>query len=317
MPPAVINQLNERPIHLVLAKDTSRYLKAGHPWIYKEVRRGALPQAAGGASPGPRGRRLPPSALPAGPARSAAATARPRCQPRPRTTTTTTPPHHTPLPTPRQALVDLPPAKPGSLALVKDKKGAQGRPAEGGPRPGPRHGLPALPASLQQHVLRKALWRCRRPSRTCRHRGPPRHARLAPSRCQSTTCTGRAAPAPRRRAALSRGPPPAFRPPACLHAGEILAKGFYDPKCAIAFRACALKERLDEEGMQRRMLQAIQLRKACVESHETNAFRCAAERAGCPAGQPRLAAGAGRPAGPGRMRPCAAPGPRQGSRGPA
>ncbi len=107
----VITQLNERPVHLTLAKDTSRYLKAGHPWIYKD------------------------------------------------------------------ALVDLPPAKPGSLALVKDKK------------------------------------------------------------------------------------------------GDILAKGFYDPKCPIAFRACALKERLDEELIQRRMVQAIELRKACVESEHTNAFR--------------------------------------------
>lgn len=35
---SLINLVNEKPVHLVLAKDRVRSVKRGHPWIFPEVR---------------------------------------------------------------------------------------------------------------------------------------------------------------------------------------------------------------------------------------------------------------------------------------
>ena len=167
--------------------------------------------------------------------------------------------------------MDLPPAKPGSLALVKDKKGAlrwwigAGRGLQPGLAPVLWAADPACSPCLltltEQHVHAAGA-----PSLHTLTRTTARRTTLA---SQPATATATPALAPPRqhpsrpRSTTLRRELPAFLP-ARLLAGEILAKGYYDPKCAIAFRACALKERLDEEMMQRRMVQAIQLRKACV-----------------------------------------------------
>jgi 23S rRNA (cytosine1962-C5)-methyltransferase len=42
--------------------------------------------------------------------------------------------------------------------------------------------------------------------------------------------------------------------------GEILAKGFYDPASALAFRVCALQERLDTTLVEQRLARALHLR---------------------------------------------------------
>lgn len=54
--------------------------------------------------------------------------------------------------------------------------------------------------------------------------------------------------------------------------GQILAKGFYDPGSPLAFRVCALTQRLDSDLIEQRIVSAWQLRKRLFSS-ETNAYR--------------------------------------------
>lgn len=55
--------------------------------------------------------------------------------------------------------------------------------------------------------------------------------------------------------------------------GEILAKGFYDPKSKLAFRVLSLRERLDNELLATRLSQAVTLRQHLLQSTLTTGHR--------------------------------------------
>lgn len=48
MPPLLANSTGQRPVHLVLRRDLTRGIKAGHPWIYADSLDG-LPAAPPGS----------------------------------------------------------------------------------------------------------------------------------------------------------------------------------------------------------------------------------------------------------------------------